>query len=352
MMRHLKLLARGRTGSRDLPYDDAADMAGAILDGTASEAQTAAALTALRLKPETAVELDAFISALRQRTQAVTLPAALRARSVVVAGGPEGRESFNASLGASLLCSLAGMPTLIQGSEPMPPREGSGVSQLLGAFGVQRGATEEPELAASELQRLGIAYLDTESWCPSLGRLRRLRSELGFRTVLHLAERFLQPLGADQLMVGLPHVPALERVRSLAGSLGQTRVVAVVGLDGSEDLPTHKPVQISVLEGGLVRELSLDAADLGLAAQPRRGLSLAQQRACIAAVLGGEAGAEVEVERRQVLWNTACRLWLFGQALSLGEGLEQAQDLLQTGKGLTLLLRWARSQPQGQELRS
>jgi anthranilate phosphoribosyltransferase len=50
----------------------------------------------------------------------------------------------------------------------------------------------------------------------------------------------------------------------------------------------------------------------------------------------------VDAERKQVLWNTACRLWLFGRALSLGEGLEQAQELLRSGRGLTLLMKWAR----------
>jgi anthranilate phosphoribosyltransferase len=71
-------------------------------------------------------------------------------------------------------------------------------------------------------------------------------------------------------------------------------------------------------------------------------LSLDEQRGRLAQVLGGEASQLVENERRQVLWNTACRLWFFGQALSLGEGLEQAQELLRSGRALTLLMKWAR----------
>ncbi len=347
MKQWLHELARGKTGARDLTFDEAFQAACALLDGDASEAQSGAFLTALRLKSETPDELAAFVLALRLRSSALELSPDLKSKAVAVACGSQGRDSFNASLGASLLCSLAGLPTLLQSCEPLPPRQGIGLAALLRSLNIERGPMDEPIQGMDDLLKLGLAYVDSESWCPVLGRLRRIRQELGVRTVLHSAERFLKPLGCTQLLVGVQNAPALDRVRHLAGRLGAERVVAVQGSDGSDDLPIHRPAQAVLIESGQVRGLTLDAADLGLQGPIKRGLTLEEQRGRLAQVLGGEAGHAVENERKQVLWNTACRLWLFGRALSLGEGLEQAQDLLRSGRGLTLLMKWARLSSSG-----
>jgi anthranilate phosphoribosyltransferase len=343
MKRWLQELARGKTGARDLSYDEALEAAAQLLDGQASEAQVGALLTALRLKSESPDELAAVITALRQRAVDMALEPVDAARMIAVAGGSEGRDSFNASLAASLLCAQAGLPMLLQGAEPLPPREGVGTAVLLRSLGVLRGPADEAPHAMEDLRRFNLAYVDTEAWCPALGALRRVRRELGVRTVLHSAERFLKPLGAAQLLVGVQNSPALERVKALGARLGAERVVAIQGLDGSEDLPTHRPAQAVLIEGGVARTLTLDAAELGLNSAPRRGLSLEEQRGRLGQVLGGEPSQLVEAERKQVLWNTACRFWLFGRVLSLGEGLELAQELLRSGKGLTLLMKWARA---------
>jgi anthranilate phosphoribosyltransferase len=343
MKRWLQELARGKTGARDLSYDEALQAAAQMLDGQASEVQIGALLTALRLKSETPDELAAMIQALRGRSVALSLEPKEAAQTVAVAGGCEGRESFNASLAASLLCAQAGLPMLIQDAEPLPPREGVGTAALLRSLGVMRGPADEAPQAVEDLRRFHLGYVDSEAWCPALGALRRVRRDLGVRTVLHSAERFLKPLGAAQLLVGVQNAPALERVKALSARLGAERVVAVQGLDGSEDLPTHRTAQAVLIEGGVARALTLDAAELGLSSAPRRGLSLDEQRGRLGQVLSGEPSQLVEAERKQVLWNTACRLWFFGRALSLSEGLELAQELLRSGKGLTLLMKWARA---------
>ncbi len=215
----LQELARGKTGAKDLDYEQALEVAGQLLDGHASEAQAGAVLTALRLKSETPDELAAFIQALRLRSSGVALPLDWQAKTVTVAGGSEGRDSFNASLGASLLCALAGLPMLLQAAEPLPPRQGVGQGALLRSLGVERGPLDEPVQAMDDLQRFGIAYLDTEAWCPALGRLRRVRGELGVRTVLHAAERFLKPLAGTQFLIGVQNAPALERVMGASAIL-------------------------------------------------------------------------------------------------------------------------------------
>lgn len=339
----LREVARGRTSARDLPAEHAQAAAAELLDGRATDAQVGAFLVALRLKSETAGELRAFVEELRRQTQRIPLAPELAARAVDCALSHEGRDSFMGGLAASLLCSLAGLPMMLHGARPLPPRAGLGTQDVLDALGLPPTAGVED--AGDDLQRFGIAYADDEALCPPLARLRPVREQLGLRTVLHLAGRLCNPAGAQQVLLGLPHPSALERMKALGAGAGYGRLVAVLGNEGSFDLPTHKSAQVLVFEGGASRVLELNAQELGLQAPLRRGLSLEEQRSRLNLVLSGEDYPQIEAERRLVLWNSACYLWLFGRAVSLGEGYEMALELLRSGRGLTQLFKWVKARP-------
>lgn len=343
MQAWLRSVARGRSSAQDLDYAQARQAAAAVVEGVATPAQIGALLTALRLKSETPEELRAFVDVLREHILRLPLDPALAARCVDVALTAEGRESFIAGVGANLLCALGGLPLFMHGALPLPPRRGIANHEILAEAGL--GPAPDPAAAAEDLARFNIAFADDEMLCPPLRDLRPIRAELGLRTVLHLAARLGNAAGSRQLLLGVPHPAALQRLRSLGAGAGFERLVAVLGNDGSADLPTHKPASVLLFEDGQARMLDLDAQDLGLQAPLRRAPDAAAQRSRLAMVLSGEHYPQVEAERKAVLFNAACRLWLFGRALSLADGYEQALELLQSGRALTLLFKWAKARP-------
>jgi anthranilate phosphoribosyltransferase len=59
-------------------------------------------------------------------------------------------------------------------------------------------------------------------------------------------------------------------------------------------------------------------------------------------VLSGEDHPSLRAERNCVLYNTAFRLWSFGGRPSMNEAVQEASELLKSGKGLSRYLSWLR----------
>jgi anthranilate phosphoribosyltransferase len=251
MQAWLRSVARGRSSAQDLPYGEAVQAAVQVVERRASDAQIGALLVALRLKSETPEELRAFVDVLRDRCLRLPLDPALAARSVDVALTAEGRESFIAGVAANILCALGGLPLFMHGALPLPPRRGLSNHEILADAGLAPAAS--PAEAAEDLARFNIAFADDEMLCPPLAGLRPLRAELGLRTVLHLAARMSNAAGSRQVLLGVPHPAALQRLRSLGAGAGFERLVAVLGNEGGADLPTHKPASVLVFESGEAR---------------------------------------------------------------------------------------------------
>src|SRR5437763_14191680 len=111
----------------------------ALLDGTATDAQIAAALVALAVKGETVEELAGMAAAMRAR--AVRLRAR-HTRFIDTAGtGSSAAKTFNVSTAAAFVVAGAGLPVAKHGSRAATSRSGS--ADVLAALGV--GVTSKPE---------------------------------------------------------------------------------------------------------------------------------------------------------------------------------------------------------------
>jgi anthranilate phosphoribosyltransferase len=98
----------------NLPEKDAGAIAGAIMDGEMTPAQTAALLTALAAKGETAAELTGTARAMRDRSVRVEHDLPLVAD--VVGSGGDGADTINISTLAALVVAAAGVPVAKHGN--------------------------------------------------------------------------------------------------------------------------------------------------------------------------------------------------------------------------------------------
>ncbi|MGH7442256.1 MAG: anthranilate phosphoribosyltransferase [bacterium] len=345
MLRFIKEVGRGKNGARDLTVEEALEAAGLVLDGASSEAQTAALLMAIRVKGEAPQEIEAFARALRARTRRVPVDPACLPNLLDCAGPHDGRKGFAATLPVSVLCAAAGIPVLLHASPTLPPKLGSSLEDVLRCAGYS--APADPSETARDLGRRSIAYFSAETFCPPLARLRRLREDIGVRSLFNSAEKLLNAAGARRLLVGVNHGSALERLSAVPLPEGVDRLVIVQGLDGSEDLPVHKVSSAFVLNRERrARRLVMDPGPYKLHAPLRQDYSLTEQAELIERVLSGEDHPALVVERNLVLYNAAFRLWIFGGRETLNEGLQEATELLKSGQCLTRYIAWVRRRPE------
>jgi anthranilate phosphoribosyltransferase len=351
MRRFIKEVGRGKDGARDLTHDEALEAARLMMEGVSSEAQTAALLMAIRVKGEAPLEILAFAEALHEKSRRIPVAQEQLSSLVDCAGPHDGRKGYAATIPVSVLCATAGLPMLLHASPSLPPKLGCSLEDILQAAGLN------PVSSASDVQedlkRQGLSYYSAEIFCPPLARLRKLREEIGLRTLLNTAEKFINCGGARNLLLGVNHQSAVERLTSMPLMEGIEKAVIVQGLDGSEDLPVHKVSTATVLtRGKRSRHIDMDPATFGLGGDLHKDYSPAQQAELIERILAGEEHPALRSERNMVVYNTAFRLWIFGARASMNEALETALELLRSGKCLMRYLNWVRRRAEASQFQA
>ncbi|WP_067925154.1 anthranilate phosphoribosyltransferase [Alicyclobacillus shizuokensis] len=343
MQAYLREVARGPKGARDLEAEAAYEAACAILDGQATDAQIGAFLVALRLKGESVDELAALTRALRERSataglEACSGPVLSAVPGVLDCAGPyDGRaHSFAATVPAAVVLAALGVPVFLHASASLPPKYGATLLDIWRALRIAPAhwspvadETPSPERLAEQLADARVVLADTERWCPALAGLRPLRQQLGVRTALNTAEKFLNLSQAEFLVVGVFHGAAVEKAVDLALRVDGRSVLVVQGVDGSEDVPTHRASQICRIEDGKIEKLVVNPADLGVQAPCLRvEWSASDQAHAIEDVLQDPQ----HPWRAMVVLNAGIRLWHVGRCEDIREGIERARECLDSGK--------------------
>jgi anthranilate phosphoribosyltransferase len=311
-----------------------------ILDGRATPAQAGAFLLLQRYKGETPDELLGFIDAVRARPSTRLLSTA--AEGILDVGSPyDGRlRNIVVSPAASIVAAAAGVPVLLHGEPGVPPKHGVTVGDVLEGLGVTGNAPVQA--VEQSLATLGIAYLRQTHFAPDIAALKWLREETALRSPLNMVEKIYDPASAPYHLVGLTHLPYLEKLGGALTGMGFRRTALVQGLEGNEDLPTHRGVRvIEFTAGGEQREYRLNAADYGLEQASEADLALGdgprRSGDLTMSVLNGEAPP---AWRDLVSFNAGFRIELAGRAADLSVAIEMAQEAIESGAGRRLLERW------------
>ncbi|WP_138494155.1 anthranilate phosphoribosyltransferase [Paenibacillus pinistramenti] len=334
MINHLKEIARGKRGARDLSYEDARHAAECILNGAATPAQTGAFLAAERIKLESVAELEAFVHACRAHARHERL----FPENIDFASPYDGRKSsFISTFPAAFLLASAGLPVTLHGSAPLPPKWGITLYDLLGAADIDAGRLT-PEDFITAARSSGVLYVHAENWSPRLASLRSLREELGMRTIFNTAEKLVDYGSSPYMTIGIFHNTVFDRTSRLLIKLGYRKALVVQGMEGSEDLFIDRATRVYLVDG---EEAAMDVIDpelLGLDTPvPEVEWTAARQLRTAEEVLRGEGHMAFY---NQTLLNGAVRLHLAQKAGSIEEGLYICKSLLDKGAAWSAYNDW------------
>jgi anthranilate phosphoribosyltransferase len=318
----IKAVGRGEKLKRDLTYDEAVMAMRCILRRQATEAQIGAFLIAQRVKGEAVDEIRGFTDVIRREFARQISP---RVDGLLDLAVPYDGKAKTAQLAPAIAVLLveAGIPVVLHGDEGVPTKAGIGPGAVLKALGIP---TElEPERVARMVEVVGLGYLGAPQFLPVWHDLLPIRRQFGLRTVLNTVEKLLNPAQAPYQISGFFHANYIERIRST-----QTGTLAswmVQGEEGSIEMAAGRRTHIYGLKAQ--DDLILEPADAGF--QQRERITLApdvrQHARLNAAVLAGEPGAAVD----QVVFTAGTILALLGAAVSITDGISQAQKILASG---------------------
>jgi anthranilate phosphoribosyltransferase len=330
---NFKEILQRLVAGEDLPEEDAGALAGAIMDGSITPAQSAAVLTALAAKGETATELTGAARAMRERS--LTVKHDLPLVADVVGSGGDGAGTINISTLAALVVAAADVPVAKHGNRAASSQCGS--ADLLEAAGMKLEIS--PEQAAKSLNETGFAFMFAPIYHPAMKNVAPIRRELGIRTIFNILGPLTNPARATHLLVGVARNEQLEIVGDVLRALGVRAGAVVHAHSGIDEIGGEGPTAVYEFGEGWSKRWTLDPEEFGVraSADEIRGGEVAQCRQAFESILAGEQSPRSDV----VALNAALAFRVCGKTADIKDGMDLARAQLYEGRAASLFARAA-----------
>jgi anthranilate phosphoribosyltransferase len=318
----------------DLSTDEAAGVMREVMEGHASEVQTAAFLIALRTKGETVDELTGFARTMRDLSRRVEVNHDDLLDTAGTGGGPP---TFNVSTTAAIVAAGAGCRVAKHGGRSNTGQSGS--ADLLEALGAQLDL--EPGAIAQCIDEIGFGFMFAPHHHSAMRHVVPVRKELAVRTLFNFLGPLTNPAGATRQVIGISDPTKLEPVAAALSALGCRSGLVVSSADGLDEISASAETQVvEVGEGGL-EGFSVSPEDLGVEPVPFESLRAgAPERSAEIArsVLRGEKGPE----RSLTLLNAGAAIYVGGKSGSIADGVIKAAQAIDSGAAGDVLDRYVK----------
>ncbi len=324
----------GLTSGRHLSRQAGLELFSRIGRGDLIEVEISAVLVALKAKGETPDEIAGAVEALRLSARPFDV-GDLAVADTCGTGG-DGARTVNISTASALLAAEAGVAVAKHGNRSISSSCGS--ADVLERCGV--AIDVEPEQAYRSLEELGICFLFAPDYHPGMRHAMPVRRALGVRTIFNLLGPLANPAQPRWQLVGVYDPDLCLPLAQTLGLLGCEAALVVHG-SGIDEIALHdRSVAVMWRDGG-VEELIIEPDRLGLtrcALDELRGGNAEENARWLTTVL---AGGGSRAHQESVALNTGALLWICGRAKDLLQGVEQALEVLRSGRTVERLNRWA-----------
>jgi anthranilate phosphoribosyltransferase len=321
-----------RLASReDLPAEDMAAVLAEIMDGNASETETAAVLIALRTKGETVDELVGLASTMRRFAAPVKTG---RDDLIDTAGTGGGRPTFNVSTTAALIAAGAGCAVAKHGNRSATGLSGS--ADVLEALGVRIDLA--PDAVAQCIEQVGFGFMFAPAHHGATRFVIPVRKELAVRTIFNFLGPLTNPAGATRQVIGVSDPAFLDVIAGALAQLGARRALVVSSADGLDELSTAAETRVVEVNGAELRNYEVAPEQVGLA------------RAAYEDVAGGPPAANAQTTRRifagergpardLAVLNAGAAIYAAGRVDGLEPGVRAAEAAIDAGAATAALDR-------------
>lgn len=318
---------------RSLTREEANDTFAQIVGGGWSEVEIAGLLGALKARGETPDEIAGAAQALRNAALRFPRPDYLFADCCGTGGSFCATQ--NVSTAVAVVAAEMGLPVAKHGNRAVSSKSGS--ADVLEAVGVRLEAT--PEVARRCLDEVGVCFLFAPQYHAGVRHAMPVRRAFGTRTIFNVLGPLANPARPPVQIVGV-YDPQLCLPLAMTLALLGLQAALVVHGDGLDEIALHGTTRAALYRDGRLSELELTPEEAGLARRPLddlRGGQPAENAAAFRALLAGQDNGAY---RDAVAFNVGALSWISGRHPSLADGVEQALDVLSSGRCAERLVRW------------
>jgi anthranilate phosphoribosyltransferase len=226
---YIKEIGRGKDGARPLSTEQSHDLLSQVLDKRVTDLEIGAFALAMRIKGETAAELQGFVQAAHERC----LPLPSAAGVVVLPSYNGARKLPNLTALLAALLARMGLSVLVHGPLQDPTRITTAqVFQAL-KWPLAQQADDVKAAWASGLP----AFMPIEVLCPALAQLLAVRWTIGLRNPGHTVAKLLSPWPLCTSVVQVINHTHPEYATSLADYLQSVPHARALLMRGTEGEP-------------------------------------------------------------------------------------------------------------------
>jgi anthranilate phosphoribosyltransferase len=329
----LARLMRGENLSRA----EAAQLLAWLLDGSATDAQIAATLIALKRKGETVEELAGLAEGMRAVSVRINCE---KRRFIDTAGtGSSSAKTFNVSTAAAFVIAGAGLPVAKHGNRAASSRCGS--ADVLAELGVNVSA--DTAVSQGCLDDIDICFMFAPLYHGATARVAGIRRELGIHTTFNLLGPLTNPAGAPRQIVGVWHRDLLELMAETLWLLGAEHAWVVHGADGLDEITIADRTFVAEADHGKIRAFEVGPEDFGLS-KVDLGLLRCEDAPSSAAIIKSVlSGERRDAARDLVLANAGAALKVGGAVEDLKAGVRLAAQSIDDGAALGKLEQLVRA---------
>lgn len=311
-------------GGIDLSEDEMRACMTEIMEGSATDAQIASFLTALRLKGETVDEITGAARTMREKATTIRAP---EGTLDTCGTGGDMAGTLNVSTAAALVVAASGVPVAKHGNRSVSSQSGS--ADVLEALGVKIELT--PEQVEKCLSETGFGFFFAPIFHPAMKYAVGPRREIGVRTIFNILGPITNPAGAKRQLLGVFADHLTDTLAQVLANLGAEDVMVVHGEDGLDEITITDGTKVSRYSGGRLENSILYPLDFGLETASIEDIAGADRETnagIITAIFAGEKGPKRDI----VLMNAAAALVVAGKTEDLREAFSMAADTVDSGR--------------------
>jgi len=297
-----------------------------------TDSEISAFLIGLKTKGETVEEIAGLVNGIRANSLKFKKKFADCLDNCGTGG--DGVKSFNVSSTSAFVIAAAGIPVAKHGNRSVSSKTGS--ADVLEELGIELNLSSER--IEEIIEEVGIAFLFAPNVHPKIKRIQKVRKDLGIPTVFNLLGPLMNPVELDTQFLGVYRKDLAKMFAEVLHALGRKRAVVLNGAGSMDEASLQGDNYLVILENGIITEKTLHPEEVGLPVYPNEAIvgGYARENAEILRnVLEGKKGAY----RDTVLLNAGIGIYVGGRAATIQNGVEIAEELIDSGAALEKLNR-------------
>jgi anthranilate phosphoribosyltransferase len=320
--------------SNNLSFEESEEIMREIMSGKTTSSQTAAFLTALRMKGEVVEELIAFTSVMR--SNCCTIHPNVRGRLVDTCGtGGDKIKTFNVSTAAAFVIAGAGISVAKHGNKAVTSKSGS--ADVLEKLGLNLAL--EPKTVEGIIEKVGVGFMFAPAFHPAMKYAAETRREIGIRTVFNVLGPLTNPACANAQLLGVYDAKLVVPMAFALEKLGCLEAMVVHGIDGLDEISTIGKTVIAHLKKGNVAKMEMVPSNFGVKTASEADLqstTTEESAEIIFKILNGKTIDDSKSEI--VLVNSAAGIIIGGKAENFAEAMEIARKSIASGAAYKKLI--------------